>query len=361
MTSHPLRRAAGTWLPFAVLFVLSSCSKAGGGGRGGFQMPPMPVEVAPVASQRVRDQFRALGGVEADETVAIVSEVPGIVRSLPFKEGQPVARGALLAALDDREIRADAARAEAQRDQADANAARGVKLAHDELISNQQLEDVRTTLKVAEANVSGARARLDKTRIRAPFGGLVGRRRVSPGAYLHAGDTITELARVDVMRVNFAAPERYMGQLHVGMPVEITTPAFPDQVFEGKVQVVDPLVDAASRTVQLVARVPNPARRLKSGMSADVSVTFAERPSALVVPDEAVFAEGNQSFVFVVKADSTVTKTAIQIGTRDSMQVEIVRGLQAGQRVVKAGHQKLFEGAHVVPVQSSPGGPQAAR
>ena len=349
----PARRIARFAAPLFLLLLASCAGSTKSGGRAGFKMPPTPVETAPVQSQRVRDQFRALGGIEADETVQIVSEVSGIVRRLTFTEGQPVGRGALIASLDDREIEADAARADAQRNQAKANAGRAVRLAEQNLISTQQLEDLRTSLAVAEANAASARAKYEKTRIRAPFGGLLGRRRVSPGAYVRAGDPITELARVQDVRVNFSAPERYLKQLRRGIPVEVTTPAFPNEMFVGKVTVVDPIIDPASRTVQLVARIPNPGLKLKPGMSANVSVTFGERATALVVPDEAVFAEGNENFVYVVKPDSTVTRTAIVLGTRDSMRVEVVRGLQPGQQVVRAGHQKLYEGAKVMPLPAA--------
>ena len=94
-------------------------------------------------------------------------------------------------------------------------------------------------------------------------------------------------------------------------------------------------------------------------MSADVSVTLAERSQALVVPDEAVFAQGNQNFVYVVKPDTTVALAPVELGTRDSMQVEIVRGITAGTRVIRTGHQKLFPGAHVLPMPEG-GGPPGA-
>ena len=104
----------------------------------------------------------------------------------------------------------------------------------------------------------------------------------------------------------------------------------------------------------------NTSRKLRPGMSANVSVTFSERTGALVVPDEAVFAEGNQSFVFVVTDSNSVDRTPVRLGTRDSMQVEILEGLKAGQRVVRAGHQKLYPGAKVAPVGAGgPGGPAA--
>jgi membrane fusion protein (multidrug efflux system) len=277
--------------------------------------------------------------------------------SLPFAEGRAVRSGELLAKLDDRETGAEVVRDEAQRDQARANLRRAEKLATEHLISDQQLEDARTALRVAEATAAASHARLDQMHVRAPWPGLVGRRRVSPGAYLHAGDPVTELARVDEMKVSFPAPERYLGHLTVGTPVAVVVPAFPGRTFAGRVSVVDPVIDPQTRSVQLVARLPNPGRVLRPGMSADVAVTLAERPQALVVPDEAVFAEGNQSYVYLVKPDSTVAKTPVTLGTRDAGSVEIVHGLGAGQNVVRAGQQKLYEGAHVMPVPSTPAAP----
>jgi membrane fusion protein (multidrug efflux system) len=323
-------------------------------------MPPTPVEVAEARPQVVRDRFRALGSVESEAIIQMVSELNATVVSLPFGEGQPVASGALIARLDDREFRADAERTQAQRDQAHSNLERAEKLFQEHAIPEQQRDDARTALRVAEANAALAAARLDKTRIRAPWPGIVGVRRVSPGAYLKSGDVITDLTQVDQMKVIFAAPERFAAQLRPGTPVELTTTAYPGVAFRGSVMAVDPVVDASTRTIRLVARIGNPGRKLRPGMSADVEVTLAERSHALVVPDEAVFAEGNQSFVYVVKSDSTVTRAAVQLGTRDSSQVEIVRGLAPGMRVVRAGHQKLYEGARVAPVPSQAEGPTAA-
>jgi len=318
--------------------------------QAGFQMPPVPVEVSEVKAEMVRDRFRALGSVEANEIVQIVSEINAVARQLPFTEGQAVHRGQLLAQLDDVEIGAEALRAEALRDQAKVNFERAQQLFEQKAASSQELDDASAALKVAEANARLAGARLSRTRITSPFEGVVGRRLVSPGAFLRVGDPITEVAALDVVKISFAAPERFLSQLRVGGRIEITTVAYPGQAFTGRVHVVDPILDPASRTVRLVATAPNPGRRLRPGMSADVSATLAERADALTVPDEAVFAQGDQSFVYVVKADSSVARQAILIGSRDSARVEVREGLQAGDRVVRAGYQKLFDGARVMPI-----------
>ncbi len=338
----------GLFLVSSVAHLSCGGPKAGAG--GGMRMPPMPVEVSRVEPQVIRDGFSALGSIDASLRVEVVSEVDAVVRELPFAEGQPLSQGDLIAVLDDAEIGAEAQRAKALAAQAKSNYQRSQRLREEDTISDQELERVETEWRVAEANQALAEARHGKTRIRAPFSGVAGRRRVSPGAFLRTGDVITEIGRLDLLRVSFAAPERFAGRLRPGMAVEVRSPAFPGQSFSGRVAVVDPILDPESRTVPIVAEVPNPRGRLKPGMSADVLVVLAERQRALSVPDEAVFAEGDRSFVFVVGADSLVRKAAVELGTREADRVEVTAGVAAGDVVVRAGHQKLFEGAKVLPV-----------
>jgi membrane fusion protein (multidrug efflux system) len=214
---------------------------------------------------------------------------------------------------------------------------------------------------VAEADLALARARLDKARITAPFAGIAGARHVSPGAYLRPGDAITQLAQIDSLRVTFAAPELYLGRLGEGSTVRVRTSAFPDLVVVGTVDVVAPVLDRDSRTAEVVAHVDNPGRRLRPGMSAEVTVVLDQRPGALTIPAEAVFFQGRQAFVYAVGEDGQVAQTAVELGTRSARLVEVVSGLEAGQTVVRAGHQKLFPGAKVMPVGGgAPPGPGEA-
>jgi membrane fusion protein (multidrug efflux system) len=335
----------------AALMLLTSCGNDEAGGAGGrMRMPPVPVEVSQVRPETVRDGFSALGSIEAIESIEVVSEINAILEELPFTEGRPVQEGELLALLDSREIGAESRRAAALVKEAETNFRRAERLFAERAISEQEMERAETELEVAKANEAVSLARLEKTRIRAPFSGVVGRRRVSPGAYLRTGQVITELGRLDVMRVAFAAPERYASRLHRGMTVEIRTTAYLGETFVGRLTVVDPIIDPTSRNIHLVAEVPNPERKLKPGTSADITAVLAERERALVIPDEAVFAQGNQNFVFVVGPDSSVQRAPVQLGTRDSARVEVLGGLADGDRVVRAGHQKLFDGARVAPV-----------
>ena len=341
-----------------LIAALAGCGKGAGGpgGGGGFKMPPMPVEVAVVVQEPVADRFEAVGTIEADEAITVVAEIDGVVIRLPFREGSAIANGGLIAQLDDAQLRAEVARTEALRDQSQSTYNRVKAVVDQGAGAPQDLDDAAAALKVAEANLALARSRLSKTTIVAPFSGTLGARRVSPGAFIRSGQAITDLAKLDELRVNFSAPERYLGQLRKGAEVNISTTAYPGYVLRGRIDVVDPVLDPGTRSARIVARVRNPGGRFRPGMSANVSAVLSQRQHALTVPSEAIFAEGDQSFVYVVKSDSSVTRVALTLGTRLPDAVEIVKGVSPGQTVVRTGHQKLFEGAKVLPVQSHAGG-----
>lgn len=333
----------------SISLLLTACSSKK---QGGFTPPPTPVEIADVKQTDVVDKFEVVGTLEAAEAITVVSEINAAVISLPFTEGQGIEKGGLIAQLDDSQARAEVESAEASRDQAKITFDRMKQIVEADAAAKQDLDDATAALKIAQARLDQANVMLRKTRIVAPFSGILGTRRISPGAYLRAGDAITTLTQISHLKVKISVPERILPDLSVGSPVTLSSPAFPGNRLNGIISVIDPVVNAVTRGVQVIARVENTDRRLRPGMSADVSIVLGSRPNALTVPDEAVFAEGNQDFVYVVNSDGTVTRTAVTLGSRQVGTVEITNGLSAGQQIVKAGHQKLYDGAKVNPVQS---------
>ena len=349
----------GLILGFFSLVLVAGCGSGEDQAGGGFQRPPTPVEAAPVTVGPVVDSFTTVGTLEADQSVTVTGEIDGIVVAVPFAEGRKLVRGDLIAQLDDDQLRAEAQRARALRDQNQATWERVKSSVDQGAGAPQDLDDATAALKVAEANLALAETRLAKTRITAPFDGLAGKRMISRGAFLRAGTPITNLAMIDKLRVTFAVPERILGSMRLGAQVAVSTPAFPEVRLTGVVDVIEPVLDAATRTVGIVALVENPDEVLRPGMSATISVVLKERDSALTVPTAAVFVEGGQSFVYAIKPDSLVTRVAVTLGTRLTDVVEVIDGLVEGQEVVKAGHQKLYEGAKVMPM-STPPAPKAA-
>lgn len=343
----------------AAISIQYGCSKQAGAG-GGFAMPPTPVEVAQANSQEVVDQFEAVGTIEAIESVVLVSEIDAMVVSLPFEEGTAVRRGALIARLDDALLSADVQRAEALRSQQQTTYERVKAVVDQKAGALQDLDDAAAALKVADANLAFAKARYAKTRIVAPFDGLIGARRVSVGTFLRAGQPIAEIANLDDIRVRFSAPESFLARLQRGADVTVTAPVYPDHKLTGKIIAIEPVLNSATRSGQVAAVVPNPGRKFLPGMSANIAAVLGRRPNAITIPNEAVFANGNQSFVFVVNPDSTVVRTAIVLGSQMTDAVEVLQGLEPGAQIVRAGHQKLFDGARVAPVASQ-GAPEHTR
>lgn len=332
----------------ACLQLFAGCGD--GNKKGGFAFPPMPVEVSPVVVQKVTDRFEAVGTIEAIEAITVVAEIDAIVKTIPFAEGGFIRRGGLIAQLDDVQLAAEVARAEALREQSRVTFERVKSVVDQGAGAPQDLDDAAAALKVAEANLALARARWTKTQIVAPFDGIIGARRVSVGAFLRAGQPITDLANIDAIRVIFAAPERFLPQLQQGAAVTVSSPAFPGLSLRGTIIAIEPILDALTRSARVVARVQNVGRKFRPGMSANISAVLSERPRALTIPNEAVFGSGNQLFVFVVKEDSTVVQTPVVLGLRLPDVVEVIDGLKEGMTVVRAGHQKLFDGGKVMPM-----------
>lgn len=336
------------------LLSLAACS---GQQQGGFAWPPTPVEMATVAKETVVDQFEAVGTIEAINSVTIVSEINALVMELPFPEGSSVGKGAVIARLDDSQIAAELRRAEATRNQKQAAYDRAKGLKQTGAITSEEYDDALANLEVAKADVAITEARLAKTRIVAPFSGMIGARKVSPGAFLNIGRPITDLAQLSELKVTFAAPERFFPRLQKGAKVSVTTPAYPDYQLTGVIKVIEPMVDQATRSARIIAHVSNPDNRFRPGMSANVAAVLDERPGSIVIPSEAVFAEGAATLVYVIQPDSSVMPSPVQLGSRLRSRVEILSGLTEGQQIVQTGQQKLFPGAKVIPIPFGGGAP----
>ena len=355
-----LRNQGAPTAALLVTLILSiGCApKAGGpGGAGGFKPPPMPAEMAVAEVGRVTDRFDAVGTLEGDRAVTVVSEIDGRLLSLPFQEGGRIEKGAVIAVLDDGQLKAEYDRTQALRDQARTTFGRVKSIVDQNAGSAEDMDNASSQLKVAEANFEVAKSRLSKAHISAPFTGQVGAKKVSVGTFLRAGSAITDLADVYNLKVTFSAPERYLATLRAGAEVDISTPAVPGESRRGVIAVIEPMVDADTRSAKMVARLANPGGRFRPGMSATVSAVLGTRAKAIQVPSEAIFSEGDQTFLYVMKPDTTVARTAVKLGARTETSVEVLDGLAAGAMVVKTGQQKLFDGAKIIPIPPGAGGP----
>jgi membrane fusion protein (multidrug efflux system) len=187
---------------------------------------------------------------------------------------------------------------------------------------------------------------LEKTRIVAPFSGIVGLRRVSVGEYITAGQALVNLEEIDPVKADFRVPEKFLPAIRVGQTIHIKIDAFPDETFEGKVYAIDPRLDVAGRSLLVRAILPNKDQRLRPGLFARVTVLLQLKEDALSVPEQAIVPQGDSQYVFKI-VDGKVQLTKVVIGTRREGRVEIVEGLDVGDEVVTAGQLKIRHGSAV--------------
>jgi membrane fusion protein (multidrug efflux system) len=166
------------------------------------------------------------------------------------------------------------------------------------------------------------------------------------GDYVKEGADVVNLESIDPLKVDFRVPEIYLAQLAVGQTLTVTLDALPGKAFEGTVYAVNPLIDAAGRSVVIRAVVRNADTMLRPGMFARVRLITRDEKQALVVPEQAIVPQGDEQYVFRV-VDGKVARVKVDIGQRRDAKVEILKGLGPGDVVVTAGQLKLREGMPV--------------
>lgn len=315
--------------------------------------PGLPVKAVPVKVGEVRSEVGAVGSLLADEAVIIRPEIDGRVVEIHFAEGQRVNRGQKLVTLDPAELKAQLAQAEAQARTDMQRYERSKELLAQNFISQEALDVAKNNLDRSEALRNEAEARLSKTVITAPFSGVVGLRLISPGAYVNKGNDIVRLESLDLIKLDFRIPEVFAPQVRSGQAVSVRLDAFPGEEFSGKIYAVEPVVDERTRTVLLRARVPNQGLKLRPGMFVRVGLTLETRKNAMLVPEPAIWPQGQDNFVFRVQ-DGKALLTKVQLGTRRPGEVEIMAGLSPTDTVVTEGQIKLRDGAPVTVLPDQP-------
>jgi membrane fusion protein (multidrug efflux system) len=299
-----------------------------------------------VARAPMPQTITAVGSLRSDESVMLRPEVAGRISAIQFKEGQPVAKGVILVRLDPVVNQAEVQQARANETLAKSKFNRAVDLAKQNFISSQAKDEAENNLKVAEAALALAEAHLAKTEIRAPFSGVIGLRSVSVGDYVKEGADMVNVESIDPLKVDFRVPETYFRQVQQGQPLSIALDSFPGKLYEGHVIAVNPLIDAAGRSVVIRAQVKNNDSRLRPGMFARVRLVTKDVQDALVVPEQAIVPEGDEQYVFRV-LDGKAVRTKVETGQRRDAKVEIVKGLSIDDVIVVAGQIKLRDGVPV--------------
>jgi membrane fusion protein (multidrug efflux system) len=341
----PLRYIAFSAIS-AGLMAAAGCESepAGQSGWGGFNAATKVITRV-VQPQRLVDEIQALGTAKANESIEIKPRISSVVTRIAFEEGQLVRQGDLLIELENSEILAGLAVAEASLRESRSLYERSKSLIDTQVISAANLEQLLAAMQVDVAEVEEARARLAHTTIRAPFTGRVGLRRVSPGGFVDTSSVITTLDDTETIKLDFSIPETFLTVVSEGMNIEAESLVYPERTFAGEVDSIDTRLDPVARSVRIRAIIPNQDGALKPGMFMTVNLQ-RDRGEVLVAPEESIVPEGGQQFVFLVR-DGVAQKQAVTLGRRVPGSVEIVSGLSVGDTIVTEGTHKIRHGSQV--------------
>lgn len=319
--------------------------------------PPQTVSTMRAAYQEWLPKLAAVGSLRAVRGADLSLEVAGVVERILFEQGEDVRAGTLLvqlrahddiARLESLKAAAELARITYRRDQEQYLA---------KAISRQTLDTDAANLAQAVANVAQQQALVDKKSIRAPFHGRLGVRLVDLGQYLNAGTTVVTLQVLDPIYADFFLPQQSLGEIGTGQAVTAHADAYPGEVFQGEITVINPRVDNSTRNVQVRATLKNPKRRLLPGMYAKVEIAVGEPRRQLTLPLTAVSFNPYGSTVYLVEQQGQDEKGNPRLIARQSFvvtgatrgdQVAVIQGVKEGDVVVTSGQIKLRNGTPIV-------------
>jgi multidrug efflux system membrane fusion protein len=351
------------------VFFLFGCSDSKGSKKTGGERAhkAVPVSIGRSETKAVPLELRAVGTVEPYATVAIKSQITGVVQSIHFKEGEAVKQGQLLFTIDPRpfvalldQAQGALARDKAELDNARTELTRYSQAAEKGYVSTEQADQARTkeatllaTVKADQAAVENARLQLDFCSITSPINGYTGELLADRGNLIKANaDTaMVTINQIRPIKVSFSVPGKNLAEiktyLHEGsLKVEVILPG--EKVLPGTFSFLDNTVDPTTGTIRLKAEFPNTDTSLWPGQFVEVHLILTVRPNAVVVPTAAVQVGQNGAHIYVVKSDMTVEDRHVTTGTIVDGETVVESGIKPGEQVVTDGQLQLTDGVRIV-------------
>jgi len=357
MTMSRIVSIAGRWLVLAGLALTLSLPAAAQGP----QAPPSPVRYTEARQHSVHRTVKLSGTVESRVYATVASEVEGLVEELLVREGDVVKKEQPLARLRTatRELQRQAhvaqlREAEARLKQSERNLERASELNEEGIISRQEYDDRfyevdawRGRVEQLKAEIAQIDLSLRQSTIRAPFAGTVTAERIEVGEWVDTGDAVVEVHALDELEVRVEVPEHYFSSLNPGARAKVIFESLPGFETSGRITAIIPSADTEARTFPLKVRISNRDGRIGVGMLAQVSFPAGESYRATVVPKDAVIRRGPQEFVYLMNGDGTVSMVPVETGQGVGGWVAVEGSVEAGQKVITRGNERLRPGQSV--------------
>ncbi len=306
------------------------------------------VEALPAKVGTMTKRVTAVGRTKANEFVVIKAEIHARLKEILFTEGGTVTKDQEIIRFENDDVQAELQAAEADLFLAQANFDRTSKLHEQKLGSAKEFDKDKGTLDSARARVAVAKAKLEKTVIKAPFSGQIGivKEDINVGAFVQSGAELVTLVQTNPMKIDFKVPEKFVHDVGAGQSAEIRIDAFKDRVFLATVEAVDSKVDPDSHSLAIRATTDNDNNELFAGLFANVSLIIGERGNTVMVDEAAIVREGTIETVWVIEKGKARQKL-VKTGVHEKNTVEIIAGINQGEIVVTTGQQRLQNGIRV--------------
>lgn len=298
------------------------------------------VEVILVKATRLDNKLIITGSIVSNESLELKSEVSGKITHISFKEGGSVRKGDLLVQINDEEIKA---LLEKQRFNQKLNKDiefRQRQLLKKDALSQEDYDNALNRLNTTISDIKLLEAQLQKTKVIAPFDGVIGLRYVSNGAYISPSTIIATLYNNSPAKIEFAVPSRYSSQIATGKKIRFTIESDASKVFDGEVYAIEPRIDPETRTLRLRAVADNSKGLLVPGQFVKVDLILGTNPAAILVPSQAVIPEQIGQKVYIA-SQGKAKEIKVQTGIRTELELEVVSGLSPGDTLITTGILQL--------------------
>ncbi len=300
---------------------------------------PMQVEGIIAKSELISGDIKTTGTLISDEEVDVRSEIAGRITNIYFKEGQYINKGQLMVKLNDDDLQAEMQKLKIEIKLGEDKESRQKQLLAASAVSKDDYEVILTNLQLLKANAEILKTKIEKTRIVAPFSGIVGLKEVSPGAFINNGTTITTLQSIKPLKLEFSVPEKYSPFVQNNSEVAFKV-VQNDELHKAKVYARDPKIDMTTRTVKVRALYPNSSGKLSPGSFADITVPVGEHQKGIMIPSMAYIPDINGARVFKVKEGKAIS-VAVKSGLRTERYVQITEGISEGDTILTTGILQL--------------------
>jgi membrane fusion protein (multidrug efflux system) len=324
----------------------------------GMGLPPATVSTMVVETTAWQPKLSSVGNVRAFRGVDLSTEIGGLVQTVPIKSGMDVKEGDLLIKLNDASDVAQLNSLKAQADLAKVINERDRQQLAIQAISKNVFDTSKADAKSKQAQVEQQTALVAKKNLKAPFSGRVGIVMINPGQFVNPGDKLLTLQTLDPIFVDFNLPQSNAEQIQVGQEIVVTTDAFKDASFTGKITAVSPKVDTNTRNIQIEAKLANPDKKILPGMFANVNIKLGDEVKMLTLPQTAVTYNPYGSTIFIAKPTGKKDKQGkptleaqqvfVTTGPTRGDQVAILKGVEEGATVVTSGQLKLKNGTPLI-------------